>query len=234
MSNFPSNPFEDDGDPIEEFEEFLNQIQPEMERTKAPDNHAALVTSVPPARQEATQSSYDPNMTLAPSTLMLGACHVCKTDLAIAAKYCHNCGTPIRVDAIATCRYCQSPLVPDARFCHTCGKPIEALPELVISILENNQIFSLRGDQTVYLVGREVPEQNNFVDVDLGQIGQRKISRQHARLILHDLVWYLEDLGSKGGTRIYNTRLLPNQPTPLEHDMVIYFADIKCKIEIKG
>ncbi len=38
------------------------------------------------------------------------------------------------------------------------------------------------------------------------------VSTQHARLLLHDGQWYVEDLGSTNGTYIGNERL--TRPTP--------------------
>jgi pSer/pThr/pTyr-binding forkhead associated (FHA) protein len=93
-------------------------------------------------------------------------------------------------------------------------------------------VYTLRGDQPEYTVGRTVPQQNNFVDVDLGPMGQRKVSRQHARFYLRNNQWFLEDMNSKGGTYVYNNRLNPRQPEPLEDGMVIYFADIKFRLEV--
>jgi hypothetical protein len=178
----------------------------------------------------------DPNLTLAPFNMLLEGetCPYCQATRYADAVFCHRCGKALVArDQLETCRHCRTPLVPKAHFCYMCGKRALNAPELTLQMVDGLQYFTFLGDQAAYLVGRQVPEQNHFVDVDLGEIGQRKISRQHARLMLHDKAWYVEDLGSKAGTRINNTRLLPNQPMQLEHGMLLYFADLKFKISIQ-
>lgn len=159
-------------------------------------------------------------------------CPYCQTPRHAEGKYCYECGRVFPNHSVEVCRHCQAPVVPEARFCYHCGKSVLAGPQLILTLLDLNEQIVLLGDKGQYVLGREVPEQNNFVEIDLGPYGQRKISRRHARFSTQDGQWFLEDLNSKGGTRIDNNRLFPNQPARLEGGMIVYFAEIKCKIEI--
>lgn len=236
-------------------EEFFQRIQSNPDKTSAtvPPTNANLQTitdddmQMPVSSDEDTVPNdpkliptlpnvHDPNLTLAPFNILSDSegCPYCQATRYADSIFCHRCGRPLLPrDQIDTCRHCKTPLVPSAHFCYICGKRAVSAPELTLSLVDTPQQYTLRGDQLTYTVGRQVPEQSNFVDIDLGDIGQRKISRQHARLTLHEKVWYLEDLGSKAGTRIYNTRLLPNQPAILQTGMIIYFADLKFKVDIQ-
>jgi pSer/pThr/pTyr-binding forkhead associated (FHA) protein len=44
-------------------------------------------------------------------------------------------------------------------------------------------------------------------------LGDEYVSTQHARLVLHDGQWYVEDLGSTNGTYVGNERL--TRPSPV-------------------
>lgn len=178
----------------------------------------------------------DPNVTLEADAVEIteDRCPFCDAERRPTDNFCSNCGNLLKVLAFDECRYCQTTLVPDARFCHHCGRRVEASPQLMLRIAESNTVYTLRGEQESYTIGRTVPEQNNFVDIDLGPLGQRKVSRRHARIFLHENQWYVEDLGSKGGTRVFNQLLQPRSPLLLQDSMVIYFADVKFKVELQN
>lgn len=159
-------------------------------------------------------------------------CPICKAELhSQTDNYCHNCGTMLS-DVIERCRSCETPLVPLANYCFECGTKVIPVPDVVIQLLDQGTQYNIPKGLAEYTVGRTVPQQNNFVDLDLGPLGHRKVSRQHARFILRNNQWYLEDMDSKAGTRVYNHRLQPFVPTLVEDKMVVYFADIKVKIEL--
>jgi hypothetical protein len=158
-------------------------------------------------------------------------CPFCHEEVRTHDNYCWHCGTAMTKGKVETCRHCAAPIVPKALYCYRCGKSTEPTPELRLRLIESDTLYSLSSNQEFHTVGRNVPQQNNYVDLDLGPLGQRKVSRQHARFRHYENAWFLEDLNSKGGTRIYNARLQPNTPVRLEQGMVIYFADIKLKIE---
>lgn len=54
------------------------------------------------------------------------------------------------------------------------------------------------------LLGRGDPGSGFMPDLDLTPFGggERGVSRRHAQITLHDQALYLEDLGSKNGTRL--------------------------------
>ena len=158
-------------------------------------------------------------------------CPFCKGEIGIVDKFCRNCGRLLD-QSFEKCRNCATPLVPDARYCFHCGVKVEPLPELLLEIIENHSEYRVPRSANQVMVGRTVPQQDIFVDLDLGPYGQRRVSRQHARFILKDNKWYLEDMDSKAGTRIYNTKAEPYVPVLIEDGMVIYFADIKVKVHL--
>lgn len=157
-------------------------------------------------------------------------CEICKTELHTSTdKYCFNCGAP-QHQLLEKCRNCKTPLIPEAKFCHNCGLAVVAIPQITLHMASNDLTFKIPPRAEVFTIGRNVPQQNNFVDLDLGPYGQRRVSRQHARFVLRDNQWLLEDLNSKAGTRIFNDRLTPFMPMPIENDMIIYFAELKFKV----
>jgi len=168
----------------------------------------------PPAKADDTHATiYDAH------ELVKGVCQFCRADVQ-HFKEIHYCSA------------CQTPLVPGANFCYHCGKSQQPAPSLTLHLVSSGETYTLVGDREEYSVGRTVPQQNNFVDIDLGPLGQRKISRQHARFLVKDQEWFLEDQNSKGGTFVFNQQLKANTPMLLEDGMVIYFSDIQFKIEI--
>ncbi|MFP4324274.1 MAG: FHA domain-containing protein [Anaerolineales bacterium] len=159
-------------------------------------------------------------------------CPFCSAARRPDEPFCYNCGNLLAQEEIPLCHYCETPLVPAANYCYYCGRSTAPVPEIRLTYSDDGQIFDVIGTKDAHTVGRTVAEQNHFVDVDLGPLGNRRISRHHARFILKEDEWFLEDLGSKGGTRVYNSRLQPNNPVRIETGMVIYFADLKFTVEL--
>lgn len=77
--------------------------------------------------------------------------------------------------------------------------------------------FAIINDES--LIGRWDADGGIFPDVDLDQDDpEAKISRRHARVIIHNGQFYLEDLGSTNGTFVNRgQRLLPGNRHPLNH-----------------
>jgi hypothetical protein len=75
--------------------------------------------------------------------------------------------------------------------------------------------FPLTRDESV--IGRWDADNGVFPDIDLDSVDlEAKVSRRHARIILKDGKYFLEDLGSTNGTYINRgRRLLPGTPQPL-------------------
>jgi hypothetical protein len=75
--------------------------------------------------------------------------------------------------------------------------------------------FELSRDESV--IGRWDADNGIFPDVDLDSVdNEAKVSRRHARVLLRNGSYLLEDLGSTNGTYINRgRRLLPGTPQPL-------------------
>jgi serine/threonine-protein kinase len=71
-------------------------------------------------------------------------------------------------------------------------------------------------------------------DIDLGPYADQKagISRRHCRLLYRDEHWFVEDLGSTNGTYLNQTRLIPNQPAPLDNGDIIRCGQIELELKI--
>ena len=75
--------------------------------------------------------------------------------------------------------------------------------------------FAVTRDESV--IGRWDADNGIFPDIDLDTVDhEAKVSRRHARILVRDGKFYLEDLGSTNGTYINRgRRLLPGTPQPL-------------------
>lgn len=75
--------------------------------------------------------------------------------------------------------------------------------------------FSISRNEAV--IGRWDADNGIFPDIDLDNVDQEaKVSRRHARIVMREGSFYLEDLGSTNGTYINRgRRLLPGTPQPL-------------------
>lgn len=157
-------------------------------------------------------------------------CPHCNTELyARDQNFCQNCGTQLQ-ENLARCRNCNTRLVPEAEFCFHCGAKVEDVPHLKLVLSDLDREYHVPDNTNSFIVGRTVPQQGIYVDLDLSDVGQRRISRQHARFTLRENQWYVEDMNSRAGTRVYNRRLEPFKPQPVEDSMVLYFADLKFKV----
>lgn len=75
--------------------------------------------------------------------------------------------------------------------------------------------FAITRDESV--IGRWDADNGIFPDIDLDTVDhEAKVSRRHARILMRDGTFLLEDLGSTNGTYINRgRRLLPGTPQPL-------------------
>lgn len=82
--------------------------------------------------------------------------------------------------------------------------------------------------KTDVLIGRSDPKHAYRPDIDLTIFDPKAtVSRQHARISLHDGQFYLEDLGSKNKTRIANISLPPQQAIPLRPGDHLRFGSVQ-------
>ncbi|MCS7264692.1 MAG: FHA domain-containing protein [Armatimonadetes bacterium] len=61
-----------------------------------------------------------------------------------------------------------------------------------------------------------------------------KVSRQHARAVLVDRVWYLQDLESTNGTFVNDEKIVPNQWCKVPIGAIVKFADVRLKLFPEG
>src|SRR6185436_7121561 len=75
--------------------------------------------------------------------------------------------------------------------------------------------FIIKRDESV--IGRWDADNGIFPDIDLDAVDQEaKVSRRHARIVIKEGRFYVEDLGSTNGTYVNRgRRLLPGTPQPL-------------------
>ncbi|NJL92387.1 MAG: FHA domain-containing protein [Anaerolineae bacterium] len=159
------------------------------------------------------------------------ACPFCGADVLLSeANFCVKCGRLLQLD-LPACAQCEFLLIPGATYCFNCGYRIDQVPSLLLSLVDYGQQYRVPWGVDVFVVGRTVPQQGIYVDLDLGALGQRKVSRQHARFFLRGMQWYVEDLGSKVGTRVFNRQLDAFDPVLVEDSAVIYFADVKVLVQ---
>lgn len=82
-------------------------------------------------------------------------------------------------------------------------------------------------------IGALSPAEGVHPDVDLSMAeapGRAVISRQHAVLQIEESGIMLTDLGSTNGTTVNKQKLAPNNPTNIDENSDILFANITCRI----
>jgi len=93
--------------------------------------------------------------------------------------------------------------------------------------------------QAVVSVGGK-PRTYDLTDRDELSIGRRdgdvvlldgSVSPKHARLVRHDDVWHVEDLGSVNGTFVANAKIAPHQLVALGKGAVVRIGDALVRIE---
>jgi len=138
-----------------------------------------------------------------------------------AANVCPACGTPF-IPGEAFCNDCgaQLPGQPQAAYAAPAAPAytppnVGARPRLVVA--GSGAEFDLAGKSEV-LIGREDPISGIFPQIDLtphgGEVGG--VSRRHARLMLRNGQWLIEDLNSTNFTFVNNQRLAPGAPLALK------------------
>jgi pSer/pThr/pTyr-binding forkhead associated (FHA) protein len=88
---------------------------------------------------------------------------------------------------------------------------------LQLVVESDNAVFDLSGKSEV-LIGREDPVSNIYPDVDLTPHGGEEggVSRQHARLLINNGQYLIEDQNSTNYTYVNRQRLPAKVPTPIK------------------
>jgi hypothetical protein len=115
------------------------------------------------------------------------------------------------------CPACGAEIEPGDAFCSACGYALEAPaaapapatgPRLVVSA-SSAEIPLPAGDE--FLVGREDPVSGIYPEVDLTPHGGEEggVSRRHARIVVENGEYYVEDLDSTNFTFVNKQKLAP-------------------------
>jgi len=121
---------------------------------------------------------------------------------------------------VVPCSHCGQNLAPDDLFCAYCGTRQgvkQALARLIVlGTSELSAQFSL--NQTgESLIGRVDPNRGIRPEVDLSKYDPAaRVSRRHARIVVQDNQYFIEDLGSANGTFLNGSnKLTQGKPQPL-------------------
>jgi serine/threonine protein kinase len=117
---------------------------------------------------------------------------------------------------------------------HTDLRPI---PETENATHRQPMLLSERGDRFLLSLkknslGRNTGGKNIINDIDLTSLDVKKIvSRLHARILVENNEFYLQDLNSHNGTFVDGERIAPDQPRKLKSGDVIEFGSKGVKLK---
>ena len=167
-------------------------------------------------------------------------CQTCGAENLVRARFCEQCGSKLHSDAAHQTDLPSSrpqtaetplirpsnvtsvgiaPLVPERSVSESNGTSASgADPKATLTIERGDSVgaeFNVSGPESN--IGRWDADNGIFPDVDLDSVDQEaKVSRRHARIILRDGKYFVEDLGSTNGTYVNRgRRLLPGIPQVL-------------------
>lgn len=145
-------------------------------------------------------------------------CPNCESEIPLAARQCENCGAYIKSGHTTITH--PEPVESDMNAVADGISPRPGM--LALYVMGEEQPVLIRQQETVN-IGRSTPVDREFPEVDLApfQAHLRGVSRFHAQLIPTDEGYSLVDLDSTNGTWINETRLVANDPQPLNNgDMI--------------
>ncbi len=176
-------------------------------------------------------------------------CQTCGTEKKVGSQYCDECGTKLVLKALnGDESYEMPPLVSGSSGIRSTNITSVGIPPLVQPDVaeigpQNQEGQETKGSHSRLIIERGTAVDTEFVlsaeesyigrwdadngifpDVDLDTYDpDAKVSRRHARVILRNDIYMIEDLGSTNGTFINRgRRLLPGSPQVLnEGDEII-------------
>ncbi len=141
-------------------------------------------------------------------------CQKCGNGNVTSAGFCDECGSRLRVARSSASpvqtRFSQdslppqtiSELSPVARLIEGTGN-LQGKPPKITVIARGKQLQEYLIEKSETVIGRWDAARNIFPDIDLEQADvETKISRRHARILVKDNEYWVEDLGSLNGTVI--------------------------------
>lgn len=137
-------------------------------------------------------------------------CPTCGASNAAGESFCANCGASLTA-APAPAPAASAPAPMPAAMPAASAQA----PQLVVEA--DNSTFDLAGKSEV-VIGREDPVSNIYPDVDLTPHGGEDggVSRVHAKLLVNNGQYLLEDQNSTNFTYLNRQRLQPKVPTPVK------------------
>lgn len=136
-------------------------------------------------------------------------CPTCGASNAAGESFCANCGASL------TAAPAPAASAPAASAPPPTPAASAKAPQLVVEA--DNSTFDLAGKSEV-VIGREDPVSNIYPDVDLTPHGGEDggVSRVHAKLLVNNGQYLLEDENSTNYTYLNRQRLQPKVPTPVK------------------
>lgn len=134
-------------------------------------------------------------------------CPVCKSTTSMLDPYCGDCGFLLT----------STPAEAGGEI------PMDMPPLAELADVNTGRRYTLRAGANT--VGR----QGTDVLMDDGTV-----SRNHARITLENGSVTVEDLGSSNGTKVGDTRLGPNQPTPAAPGTILKFGNVRLTLEMNA
>jgi serine/threonine protein kinase len=89
--------------------------------------------------------------------------------------------------------------------------------------------------KTELILGRSDPQREIYPDIDLAAIDvQHTVSRRHARLVVRDNRFFVEDLKAFNTTRLNGVALPPQQETELQEGDVVRLGNVDLRFEVQA
>ncbi len=149
-------------------------------------------------------------------------CGQCSTLNEAGARHCLKCGALLYRPIGSTCPACRSNNLLGEAYCGACGASLPPIPYVVVATSGLRlKLFDAHPQEAV--LGRFDPMSGVTPDVNLeafvGPAGG--LSRRHARLLVRDNQFWVEDLRSVNFTYLNNQKIDPDQPQRLKDGDVL-------------
>lgn len=157
-----------------------------------------------------------------------------------AQTRCPCCSQTISHDIqFQICAICDTQLVPGAHYCHNCGSPVAVnAPRLTLMMQGRTEAetvrFRLEDAERRWLIGRTIEALNHYVDIDLAPYGGkgRGVSRTHAEIYFDPgaQLWVMIDVGSQFGTFVDNQKVESRRVVYLEDGQFLRFGGLVFRV----
>lgn len=109
--------------------------------------------------------------------------------------------------------------------------PLRAPSEITLVVRGMTHMIDFQNQESVTL-GRYDHKATHRPDIDLARYGaaERGVSREHARLEMHNGDLFIVDLGSTNGSFVRGERMVPNEPYKVRHGEEIILGRLAVQI----